>query len=654
MDTHWRSILGGLAEVSAPFGALVTLILTILVLTMVAGWLYRRQRREHAARLRLEQQLQQAEEFRKRANQDLTEGKKATEALRESEARYRALAVRMSRRHALTAALSQAVTPDGVAQAIVTEGKTLLGAQAGVVMRLVEHRTKLARLYSHGDVPQIPEDGALLSLEPGLCSTETVTTERPVLVGSFAEWQKRYWRSAPVAADGGYASAAVLPLLVDGGVWGVLAFHFTAPVNFDEDYQALLTAVAHHCGQALDRARLYEAEQGARTDAEAASRSKDEFLSTVSHELRTPLNAILGWASMLRGGSLDAKGTTRATQVIYDNAQRQRQLIDDLLDISRMITGRTTLEFQDLDLGSVITSAVESVTPQAEAKGIELRFTRRAVVRIKADARRLEQVFLNLLTNAVKFTPSGGRIEVDEVSTGDTAEVRVSDTGIGIDPAFLPYVFDPFRQADSQATRRVGGLGLGLSIAKQLVDAHEGSIRAESAGTGGGTTFIVSLPIVASRASTVGPVRDSNAGRPDRVPTLEGLRVLAVDDEPDAREIIERVFESCKARVMTAASAQEAMDLLTHNDFDVLLVDIAMPGEDGYTLIRKVRALPSPQKASVPAAALTAYAREDQRQAALAAGFQLHIAKPVDPPQLVRSIATLLPDRTGPWEAASA
>jgi len=297
---------------------------------------------------------------------------------------------------------------------------------------------------------------------------------------------------------------------------------------------------------------------------------------------------------------------------------------------------------------------VESVTPQAEAKGIELRFTRRAAVRIKADARRLEQVFLNLLTNAVKFTPSGGRIEVDEVSTGDTAEVRVSDTGIGIDPAFLPYVFDPFRQADSQATRRVGGLGLGLSIAKQLVDAHEGSIRAESAGTGGGTTFIVSLPIVASRASTVGPVRDSNAGRPDRVPTLEGLRVLAVDDEPDAREIIERVFESCKARVMTAASAQEAMDLLTHNDFDVLLVDIAMPGEDGYTLIRKVRALPSPQKASVPAAALTAYAREDQRQAALAAGFQLHIAKPVDPPQLVRSIATLLPDRTGPWEAASA
>jgi signal transduction histidine kinase/CheY-like chemotaxis protein len=652
MDPGWRSILGGFADVSAAGAS--TVIVIVSLLGVVAGWLYHRQRCEYAARLRLEQQLEHAEALRTRADQDLAEGKKAAEALRESEARYRALAVRMSRRHTLTAALSQAVTPDGVAQAIVTEGRTLLGAQAGTVMRLIEHRTKLARLYSQGDSPEIPEDGHLLALEPGLCSTETVTMQQPVLVGSFAEWQKRFWRSAPVAGDGGYASAAVLPLFVEGSVWGVLAFHFTAPVNFDEDYQALLTAVAHHCGQALDRARLYEAEQRARTDAEAASRSKDEFLSTVSHELRTPLNAILGWASMLRGGSLDARGSARATQVIYDNAQRQRQLIEDLLDISRMITGRTTLEFQDLDLGSVITSAVESVTPQAEAKGIELRFTRRAAVRIKADARRLEQVFLNLLTNAVKFTPSGGRIDVDEVSSDGTAEVRVSDTGIGIDPAFLPYVFDPFRQADSQATRRVGGLGLGLSIAKQLVDAHEGSIRAESAGPGSGTTFIVSLPSVASRAPRASPVRDSKAGRPDRLPALEGVRILAVDDEPDAREILERVFESCKARVMTAGSAQDAMDLLTKNDFDVLLVDIAMPGEDGYTLIRKVRALPSPQKASVPAAALTAYAREDQRQAALAAGFQLHIAKPVDPPQLVRSIAQLLPDRTGPREAASA
>lgn len=492
----------------------------------------------------------------------------------------------------------------------------------------------------------------MFALEPGLCSTEAVTTQRPVLIGSFAEWQKRCWRSAPAAGDGGYASAAVLPLTVEGAVWGVLAFHFTAPVNFDEDHRALLTAVSHHCGEALDRARLYEAEQRARTDAEAANRSKDEFLSTVSHELRTPLNAILGWASMLRAGSLDFRGIARATHVIYDNAQRQRQLIDDLLDISRMMTGRTALERQDVDLGNVMTSAVESVMPQAEAKDLELTFNRRAAVRIDADARRLEQVFLNLLTNAVKFTPRGGHIDVEVVSRDHTADVRVSDTGIGIDPAFLPYVFDPFRQADSQATRRVGGLGLGLSIAKRLVEAHGGSIRVESAGPGTGATFVVTLPITTFHGVTAGPTRGTKTVTPDGMPNLEGVRILAVDDDPDAREIIERAFERCRATVMTAGSAPEAMDLLAENDVNILLIDIAMPGEDGYTLIRKVRALPSPQKASVPAAALTAYARDDQRQAALEAGFQLHIVKPVDPSPLVWSIARLVSDHPGPLAAS--
>jgi signal transduction histidine kinase/CheY-like chemotaxis protein len=653
MDTGWRSIVGGLADVSAPFEAFITLILITVVLAVVAGWLYRRQRREYAARLRLEAQLRRAEELKTNADRAFANEQKAADALRESEARYRALAVRMSRLHDLTAALSQAVTMDGVAKAVVHEGQTLLGAQAGSVMRLVENRTQLVRLYAQGNSSEVPEAGHLFALESGLCSTEAVSTQRPVLIGSFAEWQKRGWRSAPAAGDSGYASAGVLPLFVEGAVWGVLAFHFTAPVNFDEDYRALLTAVAHHCGEALDRARLYEAEQRARTDAEATNRSKDEFLSTVSHELRTPLNAILGWASMLRGGSLDAKGIARATHVIYDNAQRQRQLIDDLLDISRMMTGRTTLERQDVDLGTVITSAVESVMPQAEAKGLELTVNRRAAVRMDADVRRLEQVFLNLLTNAVKFTPRGGRIEVEVASSDRTAEVRVSDTGVGIDPAFLPYVFDPFRQADSQSTRRVGGIGLGLSIARRLVEAHDGSIRVESAGPGTGTTFVVTLPIVASRPHTAGPAADSKMVRPDRAPNLEGVRILAVDDDPDAREIIERAFERCKATVMTAGSASEAMDLLAKNDFNALLIDIAMPGEDGYALIRKVRALPSPQKASVPAAALTAYAREDQRRAALEAGFQLHIAKPIDPSQLVWSIAKLVSNRTSPLAASA-
>jgi signal transduction histidine kinase/CheY-like chemotaxis protein len=608
-----------------------------------AGWLILRQRDERTLRRQLEQQLRDAEELRARAGQESAEYQKIASALRDSESRYRALAVRMTRLHALTASLSQALTIERVARAVVHEGKALLGAQAGAVMQLGERR-QLLRVYAQGDFRDVPEGAEAIDLEPGLCSTEAATAERPVFVSSFAEWQKRCPLSAPMAGDAGYASIAVLPLFLKGGLWGVLAFHFTAPVNFDDDYQALITAVAHHCGDALDRARLYEVEQRARAEAEATSRSKDEFLSTVSHELRTPLNAILGWASMLRSGSLDTRGAARAIHVIYDNAQRQRQLIDDLLDISRMMTGRTALELQELDLGHVITSAVESVMPQAEAKGLRLRFARRAAVRLVADARRLEQIFLNLLANAVKFTPAGGQIEVTVTTSDHVAEIRVTDTGVGIEPAFLPYVFDPFRQADSQSTRSHGGLGLGLSIAKRLVDAHEGNIRAESEGPGKGTAFIVTLPVVATDWQPDIPVRDFREGQRDHLPDLRRIRILAVDDDADAREIIAKTFENCRATVMSAASAAEAMDLLSANDVDVLLVDIAMPGEDGYTFIRKVRALPSPAKASLPAAALTAYARDDQRQEALAAGFQMHIAKPVEPAQLAWSIASLVKD----------
>jgi signal transduction histidine kinase/CheY-like chemotaxis protein len=619
-------------------------VVSTLALVGGAGWLILRQRDERTLRRQLEQQLRDAEELRARADQESAEHQKAASALRDSESRYRALAVRMTRLHTLTASLSQALTIESVAQAVVHEGKALLGAQAGAVMQLGERR-QLLRVYAQGDFRDVPEGAEAIDLEPGLCSTEAATAQRPVFVSSFAEWQKRCPLSAPVAGDAGYASIAVLPLFLKGGLWGVLAFHFTAPVNFDDDYQALLTAVAHHCGDALDRARLYEVEQRARTEAEATSRSKDEFLSTVSHELRTPLNAILGWASMLRSGSLDTRGAARAIHVIYDNAQRQRQLIDDLLDISRMMTGRTALELQELDLGHVITSAVESVMPQAEAKGLRLRLARRAAVRLVADARRLEQIFLNLLANAVKFTPAGGQIEVT-VTTGEhVAEIRVADTGVGIEPAFLPYVFDPFRQADSQSTRTHGGLGLGLSIAKRLVDAHEGNIRAESEGPGKGTTFIMTLPIVATDRQPDIAVRHFHERQRDHLPDLRGIRVLAVDDDADAREIIAKTFENCRATVLSAASAAEARDLLSANEFDVLLVDIAMPGEDGYTFIRKVRALPSAAKASLPAAALTAYARDDQRQEALAAGFQMHIAKPVEPAQLAWSIASLVKDR---------
>jgi len=446
---------------------------------------------EFAQRARAE-----AETLRARADQELAERQSIEHALRASEARYRTLAARTSRLHGLTAALSESVTLSAVAQAVVHHGKIAVGATGGEVTLLVENGTEFETLYAeNGD--ERTEEPHRFAVETGLCGTQAVQTRRPVFVASFAEWQERYWRSASIAADGGYTSSATLPLLVEGTAIGVLAFHFTAPVNFDEAYQALLVSVAQHCAQALDRSRLYDSAQRARTDAEAANRLKDEFVSIVSHELRTPLNSILGWTSMLQRGSLDPATSSRALQSIHDNATRQAKLVDELLDYSRIIAGRTTLELEDVDLRELIRGVVESMIPAASAAGLELHLSPVPSVKVVGDVRRLEQVFFNLIGNAIKFTPSGGRVAISVTVQGPQVLIRVSDTGVGIDPAFLPHVFDRFRQGDSPATRAHGGLGLGLSIARQLVDAHKGSVAAASAGAGTGATFTVTLPVAA-------------------------------------------------------------------------------------------------------------------------------------------------------------
>jgi signal transduction histidine kinase/ActR/RegA family two-component response regulator len=580
----------------------------------------------------------EAEDLRARADQELTERQKAEAALRDSEARYRALAARTSRLHSLTAALSEALTLAAVAKAVVRQGKLVVGAQAGSVALLVSGGTQFETLADDS----FPEDrrGGRFPVVSGLCLTQAIDTREPVLVGSFADWQRDYWRSAALAADGGFQSTASLPLLADDTVVGVLSFHFTAPVNFDDEFQALLTSVAQHCAQALDRARLYETEHGARADAEAENRLKDDFLSTVSHELRTPLNAILGWAAMLRTGSLDAGRTVRAIQAIHDNATRQARLVEELLDVSRIASGRAALDIRRIDLGDMLRGAVESILPSAEAQGVEVHLDAPASLKVDGELRRLEQVFLNLLQNAVKFTPDGGRIDVVANTNQREVEVAVSDTGMGIDPEFLPHVFDRFRQADSNPTRTHGGLGLGLSIAHHLVEAHGGTIRVSSAGRGQGTTFTVTLPLAA--AQQPGAVQRTERGASAALPDLTGVRVLIVDDEPDAREMMACALATCGTTVLTAGSSQEALAALEQSEVDVLLADIGMPVEDGFTLIKKVRTLPSRRSAAVPAAAVTAYARDDQRQQALAAGFQLHIAKPVDPPQLAHAVASLL------------
>ncbi len=445
---------------------------------------------EFAVRARAE-----AETNRARADQEIAERQKVEAALRASEARGRALAARTSRLHDLTAALSESVTLHAVARAVVHQGRVAVGATSGEVTLLVDEDNAFETLYADGALQQ----SGRTAVEPGLCATDAVETGRPVFVTSFEEWQERYPKSASLAADGGYVSTATVPLLVDNTPIGVLAFYFTAPVNFDEEYRALLVSVAQDCAQALDRARLYESAQRARTEAEAANRLKDEFVSIVSHELRSPLNAILGWTAMLQRGKTDQALAERALQSVHDNATRQARLIEELLDFSRVAAGHLALVREEIDLQDLLRGVVESMTPEAQTKGVGLELRPVPSVRVSGDARRLEQVFFNLLGNALKFTSDGGHITVNVVTHDANVEVRVADTGRGIDPEFLPFVFDRFRQGESAMNREHGGLGLGLSIARQLVEMHQGTISVSSGGKGHGATFVVTLPTSSRR-----------------------------------------------------------------------------------------------------------------------------------------------------------
>ncbi len=391
-----------------------------------------------------------------------------------------------------------------------------------------------------------------------------------------------------------------------------------------------------------ERARLLTREQQARAEAEAANRTKDEFLATVSHELRTPLSAMITWARLLRAGRLDAATTARALETIERNTKVLAQLIDDLLDVSRIISGKLRLEVDTVELASVVAAALEAVRPAAEAKTLVVDCALDPMVGpVAGDPGRLQQVVWNLLANAIKFTPRGGRVRVALDGDGSLARIVVSDTGKGVSPDFLPYIFDRFRQADSTTTRRHGGLGLGLAIVRHLVELHGGTVGVESAGDGCGATFTVCLPIAAVRHGDHGRPRFPAEQAPERLPVLEGLCVLVVDDQADARESVTAVLEERGAHVVVVASAAEALEAIERYRPQVLVSDIGMPGEDGYELIRKVRALRPEEGGRIPAAALTAYARIEDRAQALQAGYQIHVPKPVDPAALIAVVARL-------------
>jgi PAS domain S-box-containing protein len=393
---------------------------------------------------------------------------------------------------------------------------------------------------------------------------------------------------------------------------------------------------------------LLQAERAARSAAERASLLKDEFLATLSHELRTPLNGILGWSQVMQQANAGPEVIVQGLEVIERNARAQSEIIEDLLDMSRIISGKVRLDVQRLDLSSIVQSAVETARPTADAKGIRLQTVIDPLngVVVSGDVNRLQQVIWNLLSNAVKFTPKGGRIQVLLERVNSHLEISVIDTGEGIKPEFLPFVFDRFRQADASTTRRHGGLGLGLSIVKQLVELHGGSVRVNSGGAGQGSTFVIALPFAVLHGSPE-PETERRHPRltPKRIGTadvevdIKGIRVLLVDDEKDARALVTSLLESCHAVVTAAESANDAVTLLQESNFDLLVSDIGMPGEDGYSLIKRVRSLGPSAGGDIPAIALTAYARFEDRVKAIASGFQMHIAKPVEPVELITMIA---------------
>jgi signal transduction histidine kinase len=450
------------------------------------------------------------------------------------------------------------------------------------------------------------------------------------------------------------ASYLAVPVVSRSGeVLGGLLFGHSKPGIFTERHERMVTGLAGQAAIAMDNARLYEAARKARQEAETANRLKDEFLATVSHELRTPLNAIFGWSRLLCTGRLDKARASHAVEIIVRNAKAQEQIIEDILDVSRIITGKIRLHVSPIEIAPAVEAAIDSLRPTADARGVVLlTMLDDGSNVVLGDASRLQQVVWNLLSNAIKFSPEGGRVQVVlQRIDSNHIEIMVSDTGQGISNEFLPYVFERFRQADSSTTRKYGGLGLGLAIVRHLVELHGGSVAADSPGEGLGATFTVKLPLAVTRE------KESEADQPQLpsfpqseiggIPAefaweLDGVQVLIVDDDAEARELLTAILQQYGAEVRGVSSTPEGIEALKAWRPDVLVSDIGMPGRDGYELIREVRTLSSENGGDIPAIALTGYARSEDRLKALSSGFQKHVTKPVEPEYLAATIAGLI------------
>jgi signal transduction histidine kinase/ActR/RegA family two-component response regulator len=578
---------------------------------------------------------------------DITDRKEAEEILRANEARLRSEADIRRTLHRIGSALASELDLERVVQLATDEATSLTGAEYGAFFyNVTDDRGESSTLFTLSGASrdlfagfEMPRNPALFGPAfggEGVVRVDDVTKDsrfgpNPPFVGiREGDFPVRSYLAVPVISRS------------DGVLGGIIFGHSRVGV-FTAEHERLAAGVAGWTAVAIDNARLYRAAEKARASAEAANRAKDEFLATMSHELRTPLNAVLGWTMILRTSGDNEATRQRALDTIERNARAQAQIIEDLLDVSRIVTGKLRLEIGAVDLESVIDSALDSIRLAADSKRIQIRrqIDKTASV-VTGDATRLHQVVSNLLTNAVKFTPPRGWIEVRLDGADGMARVSVKDNGQGISPEFLPYVFERFRQADGSTTRAHGGLGLGLAIVRHLIDLHGGSVRAESDGEGQGATFIVELPLLQAdlfRGDDAPLDVAADAPQP-----LTGIRVLVVDDELDSRDLITHLLDQAGATVTTVSSASEALEMIDALAPDVLVSDIGMPNRDGYDLVRSLRQRGSASSV-IPAIAVTAYARPEDRQQALAAGFQVHVAKPIAPRDLVQNVERLATTR---------
>ena len=548
---------------------------------------------------------------------------------------------RTARLLAVMTALSESLTSAQVAMVIIEQGMSALGASCGLVAVLNQEASELEIIQAIGyeHVGEFPRSFSIHAPYP---LAEAVRTGQSVWLETIENRIARYPDLAEAYAKVGSKAWISVPLLIEGQAVGGLSLSFSTVPQLCESDRAFVLALAQQSAQSIDRARLYESESQARAQAEAANRIKDEFLAVLSHELRTPLNPILGWTRLLRRGTLDSGKTAVALETIERNAELQVQLIEDLLDISRILQGKLSLNSTPINLKTTLKAAIETVRLAAEAKNIQIQTQLEPNIGdVLGDVTRLQQVVWNLLTNAIKFTPTGGRVEVELKTIDSSAQIQVRDTGKGIKPEFIPYVFDTFRQADSSITRTFGGLGLGLAIVRHVVELHGGTVKAESFGEGQGATFTVTLPLLA-RSNDANSEHNDNLSVNAHTSPLARLCILTVDDEVDNLQLVQCILEQAGATVISVSSATDALQQLTKIKPDVLIADIGMPQMDGYMLIRQVRQLSTQEGGEIPAIALTAYAGETNQQQALAAGFQRHLPKPVEPETLVETIELLL------------